>query len=566
MTKNLLKFCYIFFTLVIYSLFNSYIKAEYKSEIRDYVDISYTSHFSSFPVQKPRPLNFNQFGCYTDFSKPNIPPVDLMTSAYINESFYFTQHSNDNGDYCMGSPNITICPANAEVNLYSPTGGVCYIKNKKEIRLQVNTINQPYNGCYINKDLENQQNPGGYDIYGLINFYKIPPELKNGFDYISNLDSVTLYNKINNRYFSSIACGDGPAGALPHAEGKPVSLILNNIMMYNDVKKAALFYNITMWDNRIENRYNDKSTQTICNFPTSADGVTFYLANDNIPYYKLFAAEVGNNVYEYSYNILPRLEAIIKECDPNDSFANWKISGSYFGIENLNATDLGANFYNPKMTLVKKNNFNAFKPLFEVYCEANTDTAYLTNKDEVIIAVNNGCINKGIIGYVYSNKQENNKPLYRLWSAQYNNNFYTTNETEKNNALANGWFLVGNTSGGVVGYLPTSNLKNTKALYRLQNIKSLNKIDRTLVSELNKKGYLLTTGSYKEEGIIGYIYDITSNNIIGDYNNDGIINTSDLNLAKNMIFSLNKDLDIYDINFDKNANLKDLIETVQLVY
>ncbi len=114
---------------------------------------------------------------------------------------------------------------------------------------------------------------------------------------------------------------------------------------------------------------------------------------------------------------------------------------------------------------------------------------------------------EGIAYYVYPTQQPNTKPVYRFWSKKNKHHFYTASEEEKNLVISKYDDYVWKYEG-VAWYVNTSNLTNTKPIYRFWH--TSNKTHFYTISEAEKD--ILTTGLYGPNITIG-LYSYPKNTL-----------------------------------------------------
>ncbi|KAF7346880.1 hypothetical protein MVEN_01440000 [Mycena venus] len=82
-------------------------------------------------------------------------------------------------------------------------------------------------------------------------------------------------------------------------------------------------------------------------------------------------------------------------------------------------------------------------PFYRLYNSALTDNFYTISLAEKVAAEQNGYITDGVsvpVSYIYPTQVCGSIPLFRLYSASGQDNFYTTSEAERINAIANGGY------------------------------------------------------------------------------------------------------------------------------
>ena len=91
-------------------------------------------------------------------------------------------------------------------------------------------------------------------------------------------------------------------------------------------------------------------------------------------------------------------------------------------------------------------------------------------------------------------------PLLRAWSQAATDHFYTTNTTEMNSFLANGY-----TAQGIAAYILPSDTQapNAVPLFRLYSSKST---DHYYTANASNRDTVLSRGNYVSDGIAGYVY------------------------------------------------------------
>ena len=91
-------------------------------------------------------------------------------------------------------------------------------------------------------------------------------------------------------------------------------------------------------------------------------------------------------------------------------------------------------------------------------------------------------------------------PLLRAWSKTGTDHFYTTNTTEMDSYLANGY-----TSQGIAAYILPSDTQAPTAvpLFRMYSAKS---IDHYYTTNTTQRALLIQQGNYLSDGIAGFVY------------------------------------------------------------
>lgn len=100
-------------------------------------------------------------------------------------------------------------------------------------------------------------------------------------------------------------------------------------------------------------------------------------------------------------------------------------------------------------------------------------------------------------GYIYTTRQPNTVPFYRLYSIRLGNHFYTTSTQERDLAIKR----QGYTLGGTMGYIHTSEGSGRVPLYRLHDA---GRHDHYYTTSSQEREDASRSG-WTDQGIVGYI-------------------------------------------------------------
>ncbi len=138
-------------------------------------------------------------------------------------------------------------------------------------------------------------------------------------------------------------------------------------------------------------------------------------------------------------------------------------------------------------------------PLYRLWNPGITDHFYTTSETARSISINNnGYVDEGNEGYVYTSQVSGTTPLYRLWNPGITDHFYTTSESTKDDSVNNN----GYTYEGIEGYIYTSQVSGTIHLYNLWNPGITDHFYTTSDSE---KDTSVNNNGYYYGGIEGYV-------------------------------------------------------------
>ncbi len=133
--------------------------------------------------------------------------------------------------------------------------------------------------------------------------------------------------------------------------------------------------------------------------------------------------------------------------------------------------------------------------LYRLYNAQSNDHFYTSNYSESLAAANSGYRSEGVMGELETTQTSNNKSLFRLYSAQLNNHFYTASTEEVSAATGHGFRLE-----GVIGYMPSE--ATELQVYRLYNSSNGDHFYTTNYSE----GDRATSSGYTIEDSLGYLF------------------------------------------------------------
>ncbi len=105
------------------------------------------------------------------------------------------------------------------------------------------------------------------------------------------------------------------------------------------------------------------------------------------------------------------------------------------------------------------------KPLYSAYSASLNDNVYTTDAGLITLLTSIGApyVNTGIVGYVEARQQPNTLPFKRYWKdTPQTDNFYTTDASEGQLVLQQGWQYVGTDA-----YLYTWQVPGSIPLYRV---------------------------------------------------------------------------------------------------
>lgn len=137
--------------------------------------------------------------------------------------------------------------------------------------------------------------------------------------------------------------------------------------------------------------------------------------------------------------------------------------------------------------------------VYRTYKPGVQDHFYTTNKSEKDNAVRNlGYRDEGVEWWAFNQEVAGTKPLYRLYKGGDNgNHFYTSSASERDNAHRN----LGYKKEGVEGYLFKENAPVLSPVYRLYRGRDNDHFYTTSKSERDNAHRNL---GYQKEGIVGY--------------------------------------------------------------
>lgn len=127
-----------------------------------------------------------------------------------------------------------------------------------------------------------------------------------------------------------------------------------------------------------------------------------------------------------------------------------------------------------------------------LYRAVNSNGAHAFVLDQNNVA--NGFRVEGVSGYLMKNQVSSSTKLYALKNQ--NDYFYTTDESERQRAIAAGF-----SDMGVAGWIATSQLPGTKPMYRLFHSNG----QHFYTTDENEKNGAVSQG-WKDEGITGYVW------------------------------------------------------------
>jgi hypothetical protein len=134
--------------------------------------------------------------------------------------------------------------------------------------------------------------------------------------------------------------------------------------------------------------------------------------------------------------------------------------------------------------------------LYRAYSGEGSDHFYTTNVDEMFRAVDGAYTYEGVAGRCFSTQEAGTVPLYRVWgSGRLSDHFYTTSWQERDIAVAHGVY----TDEGVACYVYPQQQPGTCPFYRLWN-----GTDHFYTQSWQEA--LNATRSYSYEGIAGYFF------------------------------------------------------------
>ncbi|KAG5641684.1 hypothetical protein DXG03_004431 [Asterophora parasitica] len=138
-------------------------------------------------------------------------------------------------------------------------------------------------------------------------------------------------------------------------------------------------------------------------------------------------------------------------------------------------------------------------PWYRAFNAKAVDHFYTTDQGEINNAVANlGYASEGIAALIFNRPQPGTVPFYRDFNSQKTDHFYTTNLQESNKAIQTG----GYTAEGITGWIyPDSSCRGTVPLFRLFNPTG---VDHFYTTNADERNNALQNG-YNNEGIAGYV-------------------------------------------------------------
>jgi len=140
-------------------------------------------------------------------------------------------------------------------------------------------------------------------------------------------------------------------------------------------------------------------------------------------------------------------------------------------------------------------------PLFRAWSARLKDHFYTTNETEMNNSISSlGYTYEGITGYILPIKEITTVPLYRLYQACQYDHFYTVDKAEADNAVNK----YGYTAEGIAGYVypPQNSTCGGVPLYRLYSVTAADHFYTTSETERDNA----SKGNYTQEGIAAYIF------------------------------------------------------------
>jgi hypothetical protein len=192
--------------------------------------------------------------------------------------------------------------------------------------------------------------------------------------------------------------------------------------------------------------------------------------------------------------------------DPNNLNQTAKASGQRATLQNLKP---GTTYYfrgdsaaeqDSNVSQFVTNTFEADKiPIYRAFSSQAGNHFYSTSYSEWQQAKSqSGYTKEGIAAYILkSGDAPNAVPLYRLYNPTTVDHFYTTNEQERQQAAAQGF-----RDEGIAGYVLSANAPGTVPLYRLNHSQGG---DHFYTTSAEERQSAMASG-YKDEGIIGYAW------------------------------------------------------------
>ena len=139
-------------------------------------------------------------------------------------------------------------------------------------------------------------------------------------------------------------------------------------------------------------------------------------------------------------------------------------------------------------------------PLLRAWSQTATDHFYTTNTTEMNTFLANGYTDQGIAAYILTSDTQAPTaiPLFRLYSSKDTDHYYTVNATERDALLSNSTYV----SQGVAGYVYADQECGTVPFWRLHSNKLLENFFTTDQAEVYD---FVDQLGYREIGVAAYV-------------------------------------------------------------
>lgn len=274
---------------------------------------------------------------------------ECRVGSNIDDLYQILQWRNSQS-LCGDNNNSSVSCPGANIAKETSVSRFCYWKDKKEIQVAVNNINQPYSGCLIHDTAEKRLNPGGYSIYLSRNISQTNNESWQSLGNLSKLKLVTGYRT---DYYSTGSCPAGvsdPIFGTSKAAFAYTNVIVNQLDKVTGVPVATVFFQTVLYDNRSEWQ-NGTAEYKDCNQSGTAKIVVVGLP---ISRFGMAMALPGTGIKQYEWDILPRIKNEITACLGQVDFNDFVISNMFVGNELMGPVTMTNSFIDPHAELIVK--------------------------------------------------------------------------------------------------------------------------------------------------------------------------------------------------------------------